>query len=145
MTATAFTDATGDFSAYDVTPPTTATHWIQVWDSSGNLIAKGFVGDLNGGNTSFKVYKDSGTTVAGWTQGGTGTPATYQVSPCVRYELGFTAPSVTWTATPPTLSGNDLLRVDFQGMISAACPTSPTSPDWNLWVVNKTANYTWPT
>jgi hypothetical protein len=134
-------DATQDFTAYGVTPPVAATHWVEVFDTNGDLQSWGYCGAIDAA-TKIDVYKDPGTTVPGWKlDGSAGTPVTYFIHSVHRYEVGFKAMNVQWAAAPPVLEGRALLRVDFTGTLAAA----NSGLDWHLWLQNKTADYAWPT
>lgn len=137
-----FTDDTQDFQDYQVTPPTDATHWIEVTNADG-LVAWAYCGAAAVA-TAIDVYKDKGTTVRGWNcevDPTGGTPSSYNIYPVARYGLGFKAMKINWNATPVPLEGGDLIRLDVNGRLAE----SEAGLDWHLFVTNKTASYTWPT
>ena len=140
-------DSGADFTTYAGTPATEAGYWIEVYDANDRLQSWGFCGAIDT-VTKIEVYKDHGLNVRGWKlDGSSGTPADYRIHANTRYELGFRAESVDWSAAPPVLAGGDLLRVDFTGLVSGAPALLDDSQglDWNIWLRNKTQNYVWPT
>jgi hypothetical protein len=148
-----FQDPGQDFTAWETTAPGDALYWIEVLNADGNVQSWAYCGDSNDvplAGEGIDVYKDKAltSTLRGWARGGTGTVGSYFVHACQRYEVGFKATSVDWTATPPVLAGGELMRVDFTGTVNQA----ESGLDWLSWVVNRNggaqtlerAPYTWP-
>lgn len=135
-----FTDDAQDFTDWEGVPASDAPYWIEVVNSDGS-ISWGYCG-ADDTLIKVEVYKDRGLTIRGWAlDNSAGTPDSYNVFPCRRYELGFKAMNVDWSPTPPVLDGNNLMRMDFAGQ----CAQAESGLDWQLWLINTVATYTWPT
>lgn len=133
-------DTGQDFTDWETAPPGAAAYWIAVYDANGDLQSWGYCG-ADDTLVKIEVYKDPGLTIRGWTlDGSAGTPTDYKVFATRRYEVGFKGANMDFRATPPVLEGGGLMRMDYV----ASSAQAESGLDWHIWVVNRTASYTWP-